>query len=114
MPQIVSDALLTLSNMFAYDIQEKPSYFVFGGYRPIPESSIQGRKNYFFKKAGLAPIRLHDFRHSCASFLINHGTTPVLVSKWLGHANISMTLNVYSHLWPNALEDIVKVINENF
>ena len=111
MPQIVSAALLALYDKFPYAHIDKASAFVFGTHKPIPESTLQNKKKAYFKAAGLEPIRLHDFRHSCASFLINNGATPVLVSKWLGHSSITMTLNVYSHLWSDALDDIVKVIN---
>lgn len=111
MPQIVSNAFLGL-----YDKQvAHPDYslqrFVFGFYKPIPESTLQKVKNSYFKVAGMPPIRIHDFRHSCASYLINNGATPLLVSKWLGHSNVSMTLNTYSHLWKNELTDIVNLIN---
>lgn len=112
-PQIVSNALLSLRDK-VFEATEKPSQtFIFGGLGPIPESSLQKKKNFFFEKAGLEPIRLHDFRHSCASFLINNGATPLLVSKWLGHANVTMTLNTYSHLWNDELDKIVAVIDKN-
>ena len=43
-------------------------------------------------------VRFHDLRHFHASELINAGVNVVTVSKRLGHASVSMTLNVYSHL----------------
>lgn len=58
-------------------------------------------------------IRIHDFRHSCASFLINYGASITLVAKYLGHSKIDETLNTYSHMYQNKLEDIVKLINKN-
>lgn len=112
MPQIVSNALLSLRDKVSGHPLYSPSRFVFGFDRPIPENTIQTRKNRYFAAAGLEPIRLHDFRHSCASFLINNGATPLLVSKWLGHANVSMTLNTYSHLWKSELSEIVNVIDQ--
>lgn len=113
MPQSVSKALLCYRDKLPTDAQKSPEAFVFGAQRPIAESTIQSHKNRYFKQANLTPIRLHDFRHSCASFLINKGATPLLVSKWLGHANVSMTLNTYSHLWSSELDHIVQVIDAN-
>jgi len=45
---------------------------------------------------------LHDLRHFYASGLINAGCDVVTVQRALGHANASVTLTTYSHLWPNA------------
>ena len=47
---------------------------------------------------GLPPIRFHELRHSCASYLINMGVTLKDVQEWLGHSDIKMTANIYSHL----------------
>ena len=43
-------------------------------------------------------VRFHDLRHFHASEMINAGINVVTVSKRLGHASVSMTLNVYIHL----------------
>ena len=43
-------------------------------------------------------VKFHDLRHFHASEMINAGINVVTVSKRLGHASVSMTLNVYSHL----------------
>lgn len=46
----------------------------------------------------LPKIRLHDLRHTFATLLIAEGTDIVTVSKTMGHASVSVTLDVYSHL----------------
>ena len=52
-------------------------------------------------KAGLPlGLRLYDLRHSCASLLMAEGENPKVVAERLGHANVAMTLNVYSHVLP--------------
>ena len=86
-------------------------WFVFGNSVPFKETTIRVKKNMYCKLANLKPIRIHDFRHSCASMLINQNASIVLVSKWLGHANISTTLNIYSHLYTSELEIIKERIN---
>jgi integrase len=50
------------------------------------------------KRAGLPPIRLHDLRHTCATILLMAGKHPKFVQEMFGHANISITLDTYSHV----------------
>jgi integrase len=50
------------------------------------------------KRAGLPAIRLHDLRHTCATMLLKMGQHPKYVQELLGHANISITLDTYSHV----------------
>ena len=42
--------------------------------------------------------RFHDLRHTCATLLLRQGVNPKYVQELLGHADISLTLNVYSHV----------------
>ena len=87
------------------------NWFVFGNELPFRETTIQMRKNKYCKLAGVKQIRIHDFRHSCASFLINNGASIVLVSKYLGHSKISVTLDIYTHLYKNELLEVSKIID---
>lgn len=48
------------------------------------------------------PIRIHDFRHSFASMCIDKEVPIAVLSEYLGHENISITLDTYSHLYPNS------------
>jgi integrase len=45
-------------------------------------------------------IRLHDLRHTHATLYLRAGVHPKIVSERLGHANISITMDVYSHALP--------------
>ncbi len=49
------------------------------------------------KKYNLDPICFHELRHTCASLLINSGIDPKTVSKRLGHADVSITMEIYTH-----------------
>ena len=49
------------------------------------------------KKYNLDPICFHELRHTCASLLINSGIDPKTVSKRLGHAYTSITMEIYTH-----------------
>ncbi|MEU8220898.1 site-specific integrase [Micromonospora taraxaci] len=53
------------------------------------------------KAAGVPEAGMHDLRHFYASLLIRAGMSPKVVAKLLGHADASMTLRVYAHLWPD-------------
>ena len=90
----------------------KKSWYVFGTDIPITNSQLRDRKNQLCQKANLKQIRIHDFRHSCASLLINNDANITMVAKYLGHTKINETLNTYSHMFKNKLNDIVNTINK--
>lgn len=75
-----------------------PDLFVFGGNKPLSTTTIERKKNQWCKKANVCQIRIHDFRHSHATYLISHNVPITIVSERLGHSDISMTLNTYSHV----------------
>ena len=56
--------------------------------------------------AGVPVIKIHELRHSHASFLINLGCNVLLISQRLGHSDIKMTLNVYGHLFPSKQKEL--------
>jgi integrase len=45
-------------------------------------------------------MRIHDLRHPCASLLLAQGVHPRVVMETLGHSQISLTLDTYSHVLP--------------
>jgi len=57
------------------------------------------------KRANLPQdFRLYDLRHSCATLLVAAGEHPKVVSERLGHATVTLTLDVYSHVLPTMQE----------
>ncbi len=76
----------------------KQTWFVFGDDVPITYHQIYSRNNNYCKKAGLRHIRIHDFRHSCASALISTAAPITAVSNYLGHSETTETLETYTHL----------------
>lgn len=90
-----------------------PTQYVFGETRPLANSTLD---NFYYKSIKNLPIkkiRLHDFRHSHASFLISNGVSIVAVSKRLGHKSIEETLKTYAHLMKSD-EDLIKEKIEKF
>lgn len=114
--------LLKMSQVLTYDLKmmkneaEKipgfnDDFFVVSDAKPIADSNIYLRRTKLATLAGLKVIRIHDFRHSCASLLINNGANVTLVAKYLGHTKIEETLNTYSHMFSTALDSVVSVID---
>jgi integrase len=46
------------------------------------------------------PVRFHDLRHTAATLLLAQGVDPRTIMETLGHSQISLTLNTYSHVLP--------------
>lgn len=67
-------------------------------------------KNYS-KKAGVKRIRLHDLRHSHASYLFHHGIDALTISKRLGHEKLQTTLDTYTHLYQSAGDKLLNILN---
>lgn len=61
-------------------------------------------------RLNMREVRIHDLRHTYASFLINHGATIYEVQKLLGHHHISMTER-YAHLYPDTLQQRVELVS---
>jgi integrase len=64
------------------------------------------------EKAGLPIIRFHDLRHTAASLMLNYGIPVIVVSRILGHAKPSITLDVYGHLIPSIQIEAAQKIDE--
>jgi integrase len=83
-----------------------PGGLVFGsGGVPFCASSVSERARRAWKKAKLEPICLHDCRHTFASLMIAAGVNAKALSTFMGHANISITLDRYGHLMPGAEDE---------
>ncbi len=93
----------------------KNEYVVFGEFFDhIGETTIDSRYTKYIEASKVKRIRIHDLRHSHASYLISMGNDIQIVSKRLGHANTSTTLDVYAHLYPNAEDDAIAKMEDDF
>lgn len=88
------------------------NYRVCGGERPLRDTSIENKNKAFAKAANLPHIRIHDFRHTHASLLVNEGINIQEIARRLGHADVQMTWNTYSHLYPREEERAVEILNK--
>ena len=81
---------------------------------PIKPDRVTRTFTRLTEAAGLPHIRLHDLRHTWATLALRNGVHPKVVQERLGHANISTTLNTYSHvtegMQAEAAEEIANLI----
>jgi integrase len=63
-------------------------------------------------KAGLPQRRFHDLRHSCATLLLVQGVSPRVVMDVLGHSQIGLTMNTYSHVIPDLQRDAARRMDD--
>jgi integrase len=67
---------------------------------PMDGIAVTRRFQAILRDAGLPRQRFHDLRHACASLLLAQGVAPRVVMETLGHSQITLTLNTYSHVIP--------------
>jgi integrase len=80
---------------------DDPEGLVFGdASRPFEPSPVRMRAAMAWREAGLERITLHECRHTFASLMIAAGVNAKTLSTYMGHANISITLDKYGHLMP--------------
>ena len=108
-PAVLSDYLLELIDKYYLT---SDFYFVSLSKDLCSNNNLGKLKNLIEKKNNLEHIRFHDFRHSFATLLINSGESIETISKLLGHANASMTYNIYYHLLPEKAQKAVMKIDD--
>ena len=87
------------------------SWFIFSGPKLLNHETFRHRKNETCKEIGIKEFKIHDLRHSHASNLINAGVNIFKISKRLGHASISVTMDVYGHLIDTEEKEIIDILN---
>lgn len=90
----------------------RDDYNVCGGIRALRDSSLSNANERFAAAAGVKVIRIHDFRHSHASYLISEGINIQEIARRLGHADVSVTLRTYAHLYPQESERALNALNK--
>lgn len=107
----------TMNLLAQLKLQESPKmeYSVFGKFHdPLHVNTARGTYTRYVNKTEVKKIRMHDFRHSHASYLINNGYDIQIVSKRLGHSKVSTTLDIYSHLYPNKEDEAIAQMEDDF
>ena len=87
-------------------------YRICGGIDCIRDSTVTNKNVEYATKAGLPHIRVHDFRHTHATLLVNEGINIQEIARRLGHSNVEITWNTYSHLYPREEERAIAVLDK--
>jgi integrase len=81
---------------------------------PLDRRDVTSRRfKPLLERAGLPEkTRFHDLRHTCATLLLTKNVNPKVVSEMLGHSNIAITLDTYSHVLPNMQDSAARALEE--
>src|SRR5436190_20086117 len=93
--------------------ESAPETLVFGdtAVSPFPPSAIARRAVRAWSSAELERITLHECRHTFASLMIAAGVNAKALSTYMGHANISITLDRYGRLMPGSEEEAAELLD---
>jgi integrase len=78
-----------------------------------PDRMVE-RFQKLLQEIGLHHMRFHDLRHSAATILLTMGVHPKVVQELLGHSNIGITMDVYSHVLPSMQKEAMDKWEELF
>ena len=99
-----------MRQVYGADYQESGFVCTRDNGAPISPENLSKRFAQLLKRKGMPHIRLHDLRHSAASNLLAMGFPISDVSFWLGHANISTTVDTYGHFLDTAKQEIARAL----
>lgn len=85
---------------------------VCGGSDCLSDTNIENHNIKYSKLAGLPHITIHEFRHTHASILCNAGINIQEIARRLGHSNVQITWQTYSHLYPKEEERAISILDK--
>lgn len=80
--------------------------------KPLKPATISQYWMRLIKRLNYPHIRFHDLRHTHASLMLKQGISPKVIQERLGHATISTTLDIYSHVTPGMQRQAVEVFDK--
>jgi integrase len=72
---------------------------------PLDSRNVTRRFQATLERAGLPRLRFHDLRHTAASLMLAQGVSARAVMETLGHSQIGLTMDTYSHVLPSLRRD---------
>lgn len=121
MPPEIKDILLKAKEkeienkkLFGNEYNLNDYVFKWEDGKPISPDFVSRKFREILKKYELRHIRFHDLRHSCASMLYEMGYDLKDIQEWLGHSDIKITGNIYTHLNIKQKQKIAKSFSDNF
>lgn len=79
---------------------------------PLDPRNLFRQYKELLEQAGLPNIRFHDLRHTAATLMLQQHTHPKVVQERLGHSDISLTLNTYSHVLPDIQDEAAEKLSQ--
>lgn len=113
-PTPLMEILLEQKERQMQDEKFTEDFRICGGIDCIRDSTVTNKNVEYANKAGLPHIRVHDFRHTHATLLVNEGINIQEIARRLGHSNVEITWNTYSHLYPREEERAISVLDKVF
>ena len=95
-------------------LDEEDLVFAYTDGRPLDPGTVTHAFSKVLTKAGVPHMRFHDLRHTHATLMLKADVHPKIVSERLGHANIGITLDTYSHVVPGLQEVAAQRFEEIF
>lgn len=77
---------------------------------PLHRTTARLVQTRLTKQAGVPAIRFHDLRHTAATLMLGAGVPVKVVSERLGHASVSITLDIYAHVLPGMQREAARVL----
>lgn len=85
--------------------------FVTRNGRPIEGRNLYRSFTRIASSAGIRVVRLHDARHGFATLMADSGVEPRLLMELMGHSEIGVTMNVYTHVVQKSKREAIKIID---
>jgi integrase len=98
---VPASAMQILKDYLDYSKVSQGLIFTTRSGKPVSSRNIVHHFKASLREAGLPEIRFHDLRHTSATLLLSAGVHPKIVQERLGHSQISLTLDTYSHVMPS-------------
>lgn len=119
MTEIASEILTNIKRNIANKTNMLPFEFIDhiflnSNNKLIPNSNYDSYLKKICNKAGIEKISMHTLRHTFATRCIESGMKPKTVQKILGHANISMTMDLYVHVTEDEKEKEMQKFEQMF
>jgi len=112
-PDFVMDALLAQRDRLTFARAVQPDEYVFPGERgeAMDPDAVTHHFPIWCERHGLRRTRFHDLRHATASLLLSKGVPMWMVSKLLRHSSLSITADLYSHLYSEQSREAADAMN---
>lgn len=109
--ETMKDYQLTQRLLFGDSWTETGYVFTRPYGRPVIPDEVSQDFQSIVRKANLPHLTLHGLRHAHATMLLTAGVHPKVVSERLGHSNIAVTMDTYSHVLPGLQEAAAQTVD---